>query len=121
MKKALPFTKIIATLGPATSSKESIFELASAGANLFRLNFSHGDKKTHTMNVKNIRAVEKKLGIPLGIICDMQGPKLRVGCFKDGSVILKSGQSFRLDMDKALGDEKRVNLPHKEIFAALEK
>lgn len=121
MKKALPFTKIIATLGPATSSKESIFELASAGANLFRLNFSHGDKKTHTMNVKNIRAVEKKLGIPLGIICDMQGPKLRVGCFKDGSVILKSGQSFRLDMDKALGDEKRVNLPHKEIFAALKK
>ena len=121
MKKALPFTKIIATLGPATSSKERILELASAGANLFRLNFSHGDKKTHAKNVKNIRAVEKKLGIPLGIICDMQGPKLRVGCFKNGSVTLTAGQKFRLDMDKALGDENRVTLPHKEIFAALEK
>ena len=121
MKKALPFTKIIATLGPATSSKERIFELALAGANLFRLNFSHGDKKTHEANVKHIRAVEKKLGIPLGIICDMQGPKLRVGCFKNGSVTLKVGQRFRLDMNKALGDEKRVTLPHKEIFAALKK
>ncbi|MBP5535045.1 MAG: pyruvate kinase [Alphaproteobacteria bacterium] len=121
MKKVLPFTKIIATLGPATSTKERIFELASAGANLFRLNFSHGDKKMHEMNVKHIRAVEKKLGIPLGIICDMQGPKLRVGCFKNGSVTLENGQKFRLDMEKAFGDETRVTLPHKEIFAALKK
>ncbi len=120
MKKILPFTKIIATLGPATSSKEMIYELATAGANLFRLNFSHGTKEMHTQNVKNIRAVEKKIGSPIGIICDMQGPKLRVGQFKNGSVLLKNGQSFRLDMNKELGDETRVTLPHKEIFAALQ-
>ena len=120
MKKR-PFTKIIATLGPATSSKERIYELASAGTNLFRLNFSHGDKKMHAQNVKNIRSVEKKIKQPLGIICDMQGPKLRVGCFKNGSVVLQTGQTFCLDMDKKLGDESRVCLPHKEIFAALEK
>ena len=119
--KTLPFTKIIATLGPATSSKERIYELALAGANLFRLNFSHGDAKMHAQNVKNIRSVEKKIKQPLGIICDMQGPKLRVGQFKNGSVLLKTGQSFRLDMNKAQGDETRVCLPHKEIFAALEK
>lgn len=121
MDKTLPLTKIIATLGPATSTKEKIFDLAKSGVNLFRLNFSHGDKKTHSHNVKNIRAVEKKLGRPLGIICDMQGPKLRVGVFQDGSVTLKAGQSFRLDMNEEAGDETRVNLPHKEIFAALEK
>ena len=120
MKKR-PFTKIIATLGPATSSKERIYELASAGTNLFRLNFSHGDKKMHAQNVKSIRSVEKKIKQPLGIICDMQGPKLRVGCFKNGSVVLQTGQTFCLDMDKKLGDESRVCLPHKEIFAALEK
>lgn len=117
----IPFTKIIATLGPATSSRERVFELACAGVNLFRLNFSHGDKKVHEQNVKSIRAVEKKLQKPLGIICDMQGPKLRVGEFKDGSVELRNGQMFRLDMRDALGDKTRVQLPHKEIFAALKK
>ena len=119
--KILPFTKIIATLGPATSSKERIYELAHAGANLFRLNFSHGDKKMHAQNIKYIRSAEKKIGHALGIICDMQGPKLRVGEFKDASVLLKNGQKFRLDMDKDLGDETRVCLPHKEIFKVLKK
>lgn len=119
--RAFPFTKIIATLGPATSTKDAINELAHAGANLFRLNFSHGAKETHIQNVKYIRSIEKKLGKSLGIICDMQGPKLRVGEFKDGSVLLKAGQSFRLDMQKKLGDETRVCLPHKEIFKALKK
>ncbi len=121
MKKRLPFTKIIATLGPATSSAHRIEELVHAGANLFRLNFSHGDKQGHAQNVQYIRAAEKHLGIPIGIICDMQGPKLRVGRFEKGSIVLKSGDYFRLDMDKTLGNEKRVELPHKEIFAVLEK
>ncbi len=121
MSKKLPFTKIIATLGPATSSKERILELAMAGVNLFRLNFSHGDKKMHAQNVKFIRMAEKKLKMPLGIICDMQGPKLRVGEFEKGSVVLKQGQPFRLDTSPVLGNENRVQLPHSEIFAALKK
>lgn len=117
--KQIPFTKIIATLGPATSSKERVLELARIGVNLFRLNFSHGDKKIHTQNVKYIRSAENKLGKPLGIICDLQGPKLRIGQFSNGSVELHNGQMFRLDMNKQLGDETRVQLPHKEIFKAL--
>ncbi len=119
MKK--PFTKIIATLGPATSSKERIYELVKAGANVFRLNFSHGTLAGHRQNFDYIRQVEKELDQPIGVIADMQGPKLRVGQFKDGSVVLKEGAAFRLDMDSALGDETRVTLPHQEIFDAIEE
>ena len=118
MKK--PFTKIIATLGPATSSKERIYELVKAGANVFRLNFSHGTLEGHKQNFDYIRQVEKELNQPIGVIADMQGPKLRVGQFKNGSVTLKEGASFRLDMDPQLGDETRVTLPHQEIFDAIE-
>ena len=120
MKKR-PFTKIIATLGPASSSEDTVYELAQSGANLFRLNFSHGTKETHAKNVKYIRKTEKKLKQPIGIICDMQGPKLRIGQFKDGSVTLEKGQKFRLDMSKNSGDKTRVFMPHKEIFSALKK
>ncbi len=119
MKK--PFTKIIATLGPATSSKERIYELVKAGANVFRLNFSHGTLEGHKQNFDYIRQVEKELNQPIGVIADMQGPKLRVGQFKNGSVTLKEGASFRLDMDPQLGDETRVTLPHQEIFDAIEE
>ena len=100
----VPFTKIIATLGPATSSKERVMELACAGVNLFRLNFRHGAYKTHEQNVKYIRQVEKQL---------------RVGQFENGSVELENGQKFRLDMYSKKGDKTRVQLPHKEIFQAL--
>ena len=115
------FTKIIATLGPATSSKERILELAKAGTNVFRLNFSHGTLESHKKNYDTIRQIEKELDTPLGVIADMQGPKLRIGQFKDGSIELKEGQPFRLDMVDELGDETRVQLPHQEIFDAIEE
>lgn len=112
--------KIVATLGPASSSPEMIRKLFLAGVDVFRLNFSHGEHAGHAERVRDIRAIELELGRPIGIMADMQGPKLRVGTFADGSIDLKAGGTFRLDLDPAPGDANRVNLPHKEIFAALE-
>jgi len=111
--------KILATLGPASSSKEMIRDLFRAGADVFRLNFSHGSHDDHRERYDTIRAVEAELERPIGIMADMQGPKLRVGNLKGGEVILKAGQPYRLDLDEAVGDDKRAPLPHPEIFAAL--
>lgn len=113
-------TKIVATLGPASNSEEMIEKLFLAGVDVFRLNFSHGAHADHAERVKSIRAVEERHGRPIGIIADLQGPKLRVGKFKDGSIELKPGMKIRLDLDKTEGDEKRVNLPHPEIIKTLE-
>ncbi len=115
------FTKIVATLGPASSSKKVIASLVKAGVDVFRLNFSHGDIATHAANVKIIRDISKKTGRNIGILADMQGPKLRIGTFAAGAVMLKKGATFRLDMDDKPGDDRRVTLPHKEIFAVMHK
>ncbi|MCB9990076.1 MAG: pyruvate kinase [Rhodospirillales bacterium] len=114
-------TKIVATLGPASSSQEMIRKLFKAGVDVFRLNFSHGTHEDHQERVNFIRAMEKEFSVPVGIIADLQGPKLRVGKFKDGSIELKKNMAFRLDLDKAEGDETRVNLPHPEIIKVLKK
>ena len=113
--------KIVATLGPASSSKEVIAELFSAGVDVFRLNFSHGDHQDHADRVKMIRQLEAHSGRPIGIMMDIQGPKLRVGRFIENNIELKKGQAFRLDMDNEPGDQSRVELPHPEIFQTLEK
>lgn len=115
------FTKIVATLGPTSSGENMIKTLAKAGVNVFRLNFSHGNYEKHAENFNAIRKLTKESGIPYGVLCDMQGPKLRVGNFENDKVRLNVGQSFRLDMDEKLGDETRVNLMHPEIFAAIKK
>lgn len=112
--------KILATLGPATSGIDHIRELVQAGVNIFRLNFSHGDHADHAQRYQWIREVERQLNYPLGILMDLQGPKLRVGKFAEGKVQLHRGQALRLDLDPTPGDERRVNLPHPEIIAALE-
>lgn len=111
--------KILATLGPATSSVEAVEALVRAGADVFRLNFSHGKHEEQRARYDVIREVERRVGRPLGVLMDLQGPKLRVGDFADGRVELNNGQTFRLDMDSALGTTDRVCIPHPEIFAAI--
>jgi pyruvate kinase len=111
--------KILATLGPASTTPETIEALFLAGADAFRLNFSHGTHADQQSRYDIIRQIEKKHAWPIGILADLQGPKLRVANFAGDKVTLQNGQRFRLDLDEALGDDKRVNLPHPEIFAAL--
>jgi pyruvate kinase len=112
-------TKIVATLGPASSTPDSIRALFDAGADVFRLNFSHGTADDHRARLAIIRQIEQETGRPIAVLADLQGPKLRVGTFLQGSIDLKPGQLFRLDLEKEPGDDKRVHLPHPEIFAAL--
>jgi len=111
--------KIVATLGPASSSEAMIRALFVAGADVFRLNFSHGTHEQHRERLDLIRKVEREVGRPIGVLADMQGPKLRVGTFANGPVTLVPGSAFRLDLDGTPGDATRASLPHPEIFAAL--
>ncbi|MCG8507948.1 MAG: pyruvate kinase [Rhodospirillales bacterium] len=112
--------KVVATLGPATASPEAIAALFKAGANVFRLNFSHGTHRDHEKNYKSIRKLERETGRPIGVLMDLQGPKLRVGRMRDGLAKLADGSSFRLDLCEAPGDEARAPLLHPEVFTALE-
>jgi pyruvate kinase len=113
--------KIVATVGPASSDRITIENLFRAGADVFRLNFSHGTHEDHKKRLDIIRSVERDLGRPIGVLLDLQGPKLRIGQFADGPVLLEPGDGFRLDLQRdTKGDRQRVCLPHPEIFAALE-
>ena len=112
--------RILATLGPASATPEMIAKLFLAGADAFRINMSHGDHADKAAIVGHIRALEKDYGHATTILFDLQGPKLRVGRFKDGSVELKLGDTFILDRSSAPGNATRVELPHHEIFLALE-
>ncbi|MGJ5621403.1 pyruvate kinase [Sulfitobacter sp. MF3-043] len=112
--------KIVATLGPASDTYEMIEALHNAGADVFRLNMSHGSHEEIRIKHAIIRKVEETTGSTIGILADLQGPKLRVGVFSGDSEQLVEGVAFRLDLDEAEGDSSRVCLPHPEIFAALE-
>lgn len=111
--------KILATLGPASSDSAMIRKLFEAGADVFRINMSHTPHDKMRELVKTIRNVESSYGRPIGILVDLQGPKLRVGAFAEGGVQLKNGEAFTLDSDPSPGDGTRVHLPHPEILAAL--
>ena len=111
--------RVLATLGPASRTPEMIEKLYRAGADAFRVNMSHGTHDDHRATIAAIRGLESILGRPTTILADLQGPKLRVGIFADGKVMLETGATFRLDHDPAPGDATRVCLPHREIFAAL--
>ena len=111
--------KILATLGPASSDLAMIRRLFEAGADLFRINMSHTPHDKMRELVATIRNVESSYGRPIGILVDLQGPKLRLGAFAEGAVQLQNGQTFTLDSDTTPGDATRVNLPHPEILAAL--
>ncbi len=112
-------TKVVATIGPASGTIEVIRELVAAGADVFRLNFSHGAHEEHRARFDILRQVEAETGRPIAVMADLQGPKLRISTFAEGSIELAEGQTFRLDLSKEPGDNTRVGLPHPEIFAAL--
>lgn len=112
--------KIIATLGPASSSPDMIKSLFEAGVDVFRLNMSHGQHEEIRARHGAIRRVEKELNRPIGILIDLQGPKIRVGTFADGPVELVKDAVFCLDLRDEPGDSTRVTLPHPEVFAALD-
>ena len=111
-------TKIVATLGPASSNREVLTRLFHAGADVFRLNFSHGSHADHAARIALIRALAEETGLPIGILADVQGPKLRVGAFQGGRVHLQTGQTLRLDLNPTPGNTRRVCLPHPEIITA---
>lgn len=113
--------KILATLGPASREPAMIRALLDAGADAFRVNMSHGDHETHAQTIAAIRAAEKDFGRPVAVLCDLQGPKLRVGIFKEGRAVIRHGGHFILDRNQEPGDENRVCLPHPELFGILQK
>jgi pyruvate kinase len=112
-------TRIVATLGPASNTHAVVESLARAGADMFRLNFSHGSHDDHAQSAGAVRAAEINIGRPLALLADLQGPKLRLGKFVNGKAHLATGARFRLDLDETLGDHTRAPLPHPEILDAL--
>ena len=113
-------TRIVATLGPASRSPEQVIALALAGADVFRLNFSHGTHDDHAAAFAAVRAASKAVDRPLGVLADLQGPKLRLGQFADGGIDVEIGHVMTLDLDKTPGDRTRVGMPHPEIFDAMQ-
>ncbi len=113
-------TRIVATLGPTSATPEIVLALARAGVDVFRLNFSHGSHNDHAQSYANVRLAEQATGRPIGVLADLQGPKLRLGTFGQAVTALQKGAFFRLDRDPTPGDETRCCLPHPEIFAALD-
>jgi len=109
------FTKIVATLGPASTDRETLTRMVAAGVNVVRLNFSHGTAADHTQRAEIVREVARTLEHTVGIMVDLQGPKIRIGKFADGSITLKKGDTFILDANCPLGDQTRVGLDYKEL------
>jgi pyruvate kinase len=110
--------KIVATLGPASASPEMIEKLFLAGVDVFRINMSHTQHALLGELHGHIRKIEIKLKRPVGILADLQGPKIRIGTFRGGEAKIEAGGSFAFDLDAAQGDATRVHLPHPEIFTA---
>ncbi|NRA84752.1 MAG: pyruvate kinase [Gammaproteobacteria bacterium] len=110
-------TKILTTLGPATDSPEILEQLILAGANVVRLNFSHGNSEDHIARAKMVRDVAKKLNTHIGILGDLQGPKIRVARFKNTKIELLNGDTFILDadLDKDVGDQHQVGIDYKQL------
>jgi len=108
-------TKIVATLGPSSSSDEMLARMITAGVNVVRLNFSHGNAEDHVKRAEIVRNIALKLGRPVGVLCDLQGPKIRIGRFELGKITLKTGDIFILDADCELGDQYHVGLDYKAL------
>ena len=110
--------KIVATIGPASNTPERLKQLFLAGADVFRLNFSHGTHDDHAKVYKALRELEKEIGRPISILQDLQGPKIRIGTLKEGKYMLEQGEKVRFVLDSTEGDKQSIPLPHPEIFAA---
>ena len=108
-------TKIVATLGPATSDRATLERMLRAGVDVVRVNFSHGAAEDHLRRVEIVREVSREAGLTVGIMADLQGPKIRIGKFKDGRITLEAGDPFVLDASCPLGDQHRVGLDYREL------
>ena len=108
-------TKIVATLGPASSDPAVLEKMIRAGVDVVRLNFSHGSADDHLKRAELVKEIARKVGRTVAIMCDLQGPKIRIGKFKDGKVALQAGSRFILDADCKLGDIERVGLDYREL------
>ena len=111
--------KIIATLGPASADRATVLALFEAGADVFRINMSHASHDGMRERVAMIRSLEEETGRPIGVLVDLQGPKLRLGMFAEGGADLQKGETFTLDADPTPGNGSRVHLPHPEILNSL--
>jgi pyruvate kinase len=119
MMRRYRHAKIVATVGPASASPGMLKTLFVAGVDTFRLNFSHGTHEDHARVHAAIRALEKEVGRPIGILLDLQGPKIRVGTIKDGRMTVAAGEAIRFVLTGTAGDRMSIPLPHPEIFAAV--
>jgi pyruvate kinase len=108
-------TKIVATLGPASSSEEVLDRMVAAGVDVVRLNFSHGSAQDHIQRAEMVREIARKRRRPVGVLCDLQGPKIRVGRFEQGKIRLAPGDQFILDADCQLGNQQRVGLDYPSL------
>lgn len=108
-------TKIVATLGPASNTADVLEQLIQAGVNVVRVNFSHGTAAEHEATVTLVRSIASKLGVDIGVLADLQGPKIRVGKFAEGKIELANGDKFRFDIECELGDQIKVGLDYKEL------
>ena len=108
-------TKIVATIGPASSSPKIIDELLLAGANVFRLNFSHGTQEEHMAVISDIRGAALRLDLPVAILLDLRGPKIRTGLLEKGSIELKPGQMITITTEEIKGNERLISTTYKEL------
>ena len=121
MKNLIRKTKIVCTIGPACSDEETITKMCLAGMNVARMNFSHNTYKEHAERIALVKKVREKLGLPIAILLDTKGPEYRIKTFKNGKVVLKSGQSFTFTTDEVEGDETKVSVNYKELARELNK
>src|SRR5690606_17569463 len=108
-------TKIVATLGPASSSPAVMERMIEAGVDVVRINFSHGNKDEHIASVELVRSLARSIGRTIGILADLQGPKIRIGRFDQGKITLKTGDEFILDAECEVGNQERVGLDYQEL------
>ena len=114
-------TKIVCTVGPACSDRETLIKMVKAGMNVARLNFSHGDHSTHKKNIDLIKSIRKELSAPISIMLDTKGPEYRIKTFEDGKIMLKDGDTFSFTSDEIVGNQNRVSVTYKNIVNDLNK